>query len=92
MLGIRPLVTHVISMHIDRFRRFLPAIVMCLVVGAIVAAGHLFESSSSSPAMNRFRDAMHAPVFAVLTATLFLILRFRVEPRVAEVGMGPHGA
>ena len=86
MLGIRPLVTRVNSMHIDRFRRFLPAIVMCLVVGAIVAAGHLFESSSSSPAMNRFRDAMHAPVFAVLTATLFLILRFRVEPRVALVG------
>ena len=68
--------------HID-FQRFRPAIALCLAIGAVVAAGHLIDTSGSSRSLYEFRNSLHAPAFAVLVVIIFLILRRGAGSRVA---------
>lgn len=61
-------------------------IVACLMLGALVAAGHMLSFSASSYAMYELRNSLHAPAFALLSLALYFVLRSSTGARTAIVG------
>ncbi len=49
-------------------------LLLCLLISGGFAATHLFAPPSASTVMHAFRNALHAPGFAALAVTLFLLL------------------
>ena len=73
-------------MRNDHPARVTPVLLLCLLISGGFAATHLFAPPSASTVMHAFRNALHAPGFAVLTVILFLLLRSRMESRIALAG------
>ena len=70
----------------DRPAQVIPVLLLCLLISGGFAATHLFAPPSASTVMHAFRNALHAPGFAALAVTLFLLLRSRMESGMALAG------
>ena len=73
-------------MRNDHPARATPVLLLCLLISGGFAATHLIAPPSASTLMHAFRNALHAPGFAVLAVILFLLLRSRMESGIALAG------